>query len=254
MTDRSATAQSAAVQSALAAAIEALDRRKLKADFQAQNEFLAIDNFLPPPALDAIRADLPSLLARIHRNYVPTYKKGGSVGRHAIDRLSPAIGQVYAHPALVEFLGDLAGEPLQDCPADDPHTYALYCYTEPGDHIGFHYDTSYYRGKRYTVLVGLVDDSSCRLVCELYRDDPARQTQTLSLALKPGALVVFNGDNLYHKVTPLGPGETRIALTMEYVTDRGMNPVARLVSNIKDAVGYFGWRGVFAPGKAARRK
>jgi len=255
MTDRStATATALAAATALTAAVGALDRHRLKAEFREQNEFLAIDHFLPTAALDAIRADLPDLLTHTHRNYVPTYKQGGSVGRHTIDHVSPAIGQLYRDPAVVKFLCDLTGESLQDCPADDPHTYALYCYTEPGDHIGFHYDTSYYRGKRYTVLVGLQDDSSCRLVCELYRDDPARQTQTLSLALKPGTLIVFNGDNLYHKVTPLGPDETRIALTMEYVTDRGMNPVARLVSNIKDAIGYFGWRGVFAPGKAARKK
>ncbi|MFQ5716892.1 MAG: 2OG-Fe(II) oxygenase, partial [Nitrospinales bacterium] len=191
------------VQSQMAAAIEALDRKRLKSEFLEQDEFLAIEDFLPAMALEKIRDDLPNLLPCIHRNYVPTYKKGGSIGRHVIDRLSPTIGQVYGAPALVEFLSDLAGESLKDCPPDDPHTYALYCYTEPGDHIGFHYDTSYYRGKRYTALVGLVDDSSCRLVCELYRDNPARQTQTLSLALKPGALVVFNGDNLYHKVTPL---------------------------------------------------
>jgi len=252
--DRSATVPPAAVRSALTAAVEALDRRKLKTAFQEQNEFLAIENFLPAAILETIHADLPNLLTRIHRNYVPTYKKGGSVGRHIIDTLSPTIGQVYNDPALVEFLSDLTGDGLLPCPPDDLHTYALYCYTQTGDHIGFHYDTSYYRGKRYTVLVGLVDDSSCRLVCELYRDDPARQAHTLSIALKPGTLVVFNGDNLYHKVTPLGPDETRIALTMEYVTDRSMSRFARLVSNIKDAIGYFGFRNVFTPGKAFRKK
>ena len=133
-----------------------------------------------------------------------------------------------------------------NCPSEDPHTYALYCYTKPNDHVGFHYDTSYYRGERYTVLIGLVDDSSCRLVGKLHRNNPKRKTQTMSIALKPGTLVIFNGNNLYHKVTPLGQGETRIALTMEYVTDSSMNPIARLVSNFKDAVGYFGFRNVFA--------
>jgi hypothetical protein len=46
---------------------------------------------------------------------------------------------------------------LSLCPENDPHSCALYYYTEPGDHIGFHYDTSYYKGARYTILMGLVD-------------------------------------------------------------------------------------------------
>lgn len=242
------------VQSALRAAIEALDRNALKSKFLDQEEFLWIEDFLPPDILHKIQADLPGLRPAIHRNYVPTYKKGGSIGRQAIDRLSPTIAEVYNNPALLEFVSGLVGDELKDCPPNDPHTYALYCYTEPGDHIGFHYDTSYYRGKRYTALVGLVDNSSSKLVCELYRNNAERETQRLSLALKPGTFVFFNGDRLYHKVTPLGENEERIALTMEYVTDRHMGRFPRMVSNLKDAIGYFGFRHVFLEAKAFLKK
>ena len=50
----------------------------------------------------------------------------------------------------------------------DPHAYALYFYTRPGDHIGWHYDTSYYAGRRYTLLIGVIDDSTCRLDYQLH--------------------------------------------------------------------------------------
>ena len=66
--------------------------------------------------------------------------------------------------------------------------------------------------------------------------------QELELATAPGDLVVFNGDKLWHAVTPLGSGEERIVLTMEYVTNRDMSPFNRLYSNLKDAFGYFGLR------------
>ncbi|MER3425147.1 MAG: 2OG-Fe(II) oxygenase, partial [Nitrospiraceae bacterium] len=135
----------------------------------------------------------------------------------------------------------LAGANLMLCPDHDPHACALYYYTEPGDHIGFHYDTSYYKGARYTILMGLIDRSpSCRLVCQLYKDDPRRQIKELRLATEPGTLVVFNGDKLWHAVTPLGEGEERVVLTMEYVTNQEMGAVKRLYSNLKDAFGYFG--------------
>ncbi|MEC7641517.1 MAG: 2OG-Fe(II) oxygenase, partial [Nitrospinota bacterium] len=166
------TVESATIHPAMAAAIEALDVPRLKTDFENQNEFVVIENFLPFAVLEKLLSDLQGLLSCVHRNYIPTYKKGGSVGRQNIDRFSPTFGQLYNDPALLKFFNHLTGDHLMDCPSDDPHTYALYCYTEPDDHVGFHYDTSYYRGKRYTVLVGLVDNSSCRLVCQLHRDDP----------------------------------------------------------------------------------
>ena len=58
------------------------------------------------------------------------------------------------HPICVRHVE--TGQRLQPCPEADPPSCALYFYTEPGDHIGFHYDTSYYKGTRYTVLVGLL--------------------------------------------------------------------------------------------------
>ncbi len=94
------------------------------------------------------------------------------------------------------------------------------------------------------MLVGLVERSSSRLVCQIHKDDPARRRE-LALATDPGTLVLFNGDKLWHKITPLGDGEERVSLTLEYVTDPAMTPAKRLFSNLKDAVAYFGFKSVF---------
>ena len=221
------------------------DQAALHRQFASQNEFIAIENFLPAACLAQLLAELPALEPLIHRNFIPKHKKGGSVSRFALDEVAPAFQAFYRSTKFMEFLSGVVGNRLLFCPEDDPHTYALYYYTEAGDHIGYHYDTSYYRGSRYTILVGLVDESSCRLECQLYRDDPQRETQTVSIALKPGMLVVFNGDRLYHRVTPLGEHERRVALTLEYVTSTSMHPFRRFVSNMKDAIAYFGFKQVF---------
>jgi hypothetical protein len=182
----------------------------------------------------------------LNRNYIPGHKKGGSVSYHAVREEAPEFLDLYRSPTFIDFLSRLVSEPLMLCPESDPHACALYYYTEPGDHIGFHYDTSYYKGARYTILMGLVDRApSCRLVCQLYKDDPSRQMKELRLATAPGDLVIFNGDKLWHAVTPLGAGEERVALTMEYVTTQEMGPFKRLYSNLKDAFAYFGLRAVF---------
>ena len=62
--------------------------------------------------------------------------------------------------------------------------------------------------------------------------------------------MLFNGDKLWHKITPLGEDEERVSLTLEYVTNPSMSPVKRLYSNLKDAFAYFGVKAVF---RGARR-
>lgn len=225
--------------------IAAFEREKLKAEFQSQNEFLLIEKFLSTSILDEFLLTLPSLQPAINRNYIPKHKKGGSISRFNLDNFAPIFGTFYQLPPWLELLNEITEEKLLACPANDPHTYALYYYTEPGDHIQYHYDTSYYRGKRYTVLLGLVDQSTSKLEYQLYRNSPNQETQTHSVAVTPGTLVLFNGDKLYHRVTPLGENEERIVLTMEYVTDTRMYGLNRFVSNMKDAIAYFGFRQVF---------
>lgn len=221
----------------------------LRRQFLDQGEFLLVEDLLPSPILTRVLEHLPTLDPLIHRNFVPRVKKGGSVGRHELDRASPLIPDLYRSPALRSFLQHLAGDTLLDCPASDPHTYALYYYTEPGDYITWHYDTSYYRGRRYTLLFGLVNESTATLDCQLHRANPDRESVDLSVPLRPGTFVFFNGDTVWHQVTPLGPDQRRVSLTMEFVTDPRMTPWHRFVSHMKDSIAYFGFRQVFRPRK-----
>ena len=192
------------------AALDRLDVPALEREYWAQDEFLFIRRFLPAAGVGALLA-------------------------------------LYRSERFRRFLSDLVGAPLQRCPEEDPHACALYFYTEPGDHMGYHYDTSYYRGARYTVLVGLVQDSASRLRCRLHTRQPGRAPVDLEVATDPGTMVIFNGDKVYHGVSPSRAGDRRIVFSMEYVTSQEMGRLWRLFSNLKDAFAYFGvgalWRG-----------
>ena len=224
----------------------ALDEEALRREYRAQGSFVYVPDFLPADFTARLRAAVDTVMPVINRNYLPGHKQGGSVSRHSIDQLAPFIAQLYHAPSLLTWLGRLTGERLQLSPADDPHAYALYFYTRPGDHIGWHYDTSYYSGRRYTLLLGIVDRSSCRLDYELHTKEPGRPIESGSLQIPPGGLVFFDGDRLRHRITPIGAHEFRVSLTFEYVTDQHMSPWWRFVSNMKDAIAYFGFRQVFS--------
>jgi hypothetical protein len=222
-----------------------LDTEALHGEFAAQGAFLHVRDFLAPEITAQLVAAVEAARTSVNRNYLPGHKQGGSVSRHAIDSLAPFVAELYRSPALIGWLERLSGERLQVSPPEDPHAYALYFYTRPGDHIGWHYDTSYYAGRRYTLLLGVVDQSTCRLDYELHTREPGVAAVPGSLQIPPGGLVFFDGDKLRHRITPLAAGETRVSLTFEYVTDPAMHPWRRVISNMKDAVAYFGFRQVF---------
>jgi phosphatidylglycerophosphate synthase len=229
----------------LAERLASFDLPALRRDYARQGDFLYIADFLPPDTTAQLIAAVDAVNVLVNRNYLPGHKQGGSVSRHAIDELAPAIADLYRSPALMQWLQQLTGERLQVSPAADPHAYALYFYTRAGDHIGWHYDTSYYAGRRYTLLLGVVDESSCRLDYELHTREKGVAIVAGSIKIPPGGLVIFDGDALRHRITPLCEGEIRVSLAFEYVTNPRMHPGWRLISNMKDAFAYFGFRQVF---------
>jgi hypothetical protein len=224
-----------------------LDTASLRAKYLEQGAFLYVPEFLGAEITAQLVSAVAAVTPAINRNYLPGHKQGGSVSRHTIDELAPFIADLYRSPALMGWLEQLAGEPLQASPSDDAHAYALYFYTRPGDHIGWHYDTSYYAGRRYTLLLGVIDDSTCRLEYELHTRDAGATPEAGAVQIPPGGLVFFDGDRLRHRITPLGerPGERRVSLTFEYVTDPRMHAGWRIISKMKDAIAYFGFRQVF---------
>ncbi|AEA63785.1 HalD/BesD family halogenase [Burkholderia gladioli] len=230
---------------AVASVVAQLDTARLRGEFDRQGAFIYLDQFLPKDAHARLAELARELLPELNRNYLPGHKQGGSVSRHKIDEKAPFIAELYRSKALISFLEKLTGDTLQVSPADDPHAYALYYYTKPGDHIGWHYDTSYYDGRRYTLLIGVIDQSSCRLDYELHTRNPAVKDEPGSVQIADGGIVLFDGDKLRHRITPMLENELRVSLTFEYVTDPGMRPWKRFISNMKDAIAYFGFRQVF---------
>lgn len=225
--------------------LQSLDVEDMRHQYREQGEFLARTHLISLELVKEFMKEVEILRPQLNRNFIPRHKKGGSISFYLLQKSAPAILAFYRHQTWINLWSDIAQVPLLLCPEDDPHSCALYFYTEPGDHIGYHYDTSYYQGERFTVLLGLRDQSTSRLVCRLHTKEPDRRIEELSLKTDPGTVIFFNGDKLQHAVTPLGREEERIVLTLQYVTNPSMGKAQRWFSNMKDAVGYFGWSALF---------
>ena len=206
------------------------------------HKFLVLHNFMPREFVQTyLLPEVEKCEPWVHRVNVSTFKKSGSVSSQRIKEHAPHLYAMYHSNTLKNFFEAIIGETLHPCPEQDPHAVALYHYTEPGDHIGVHYDKSFYRGRRYTVLFGLIQDSvASKLVCYPGASKANRRKNPLEIMTHPGTLVIFEGNSLWHEVTPLAANEKRVILTMEYVTDQRMSTVSRWVSHLKDRWLYFG--------------
>ncbi len=222
-------------------------------EFAESGRLLTKENWVNEGLLQSLQSELEQCEHLAHRNYVPGFKKGAAISWFDIQRNAPTTAALYKSKELLEWVSSLVGEDVQLCPLDDPHACAFYIYSEPGDHIGFHYDTSHYRGKRFTLLLGIEDESSCILKCELNRKYPnGKPLERRDVKIKPGMAVLFDGDVIYHAVTPLGENERRVILTLEFITDSRMSGFGRFITKIKDGVGYFGLRSVFSANRTPR--
>jgi len=221
------------------------DLDSFKSEFLKNDEFIIIPKFLSDGLISEIQLEVEKTKSDAHRTYIPNHKKGGSVPRPILEKKSPTLISLYTSDTLLKFFDAITDKELLPCPKRDLHACALYLYTEEGDHINYHFDTSYYKGERYTALLGVINQSRSVLDYELFHKKKDREVSSGSAAIEPGTLVFFNGDKLRHRVTPSAAGDERIVVTFEYVTNSDMPIINKFISNMKDAIAYFGFRKVF---------
>ena len=133
--------------------------KKLKFEFQENDEFIIIPNFLSEDIVAKMQLELEKIKEDVHRSYIPNHKKGGSIPRTTLKKKSPLFTSIYESEKIQEFFKQITDRDLFPCPGRDLHACALYLYTEEGDHIDYHFDTSYYNGDRYTALLGIINRS-----------------------------------------------------------------------------------------------
>jgi len=202
-----------------------------------------LDRALPDDHFEAIRHEIERLV-NSERSYLPTHKKGGTVAYETLIEHAPKTVGLYHAPAFQTMLSDILGEPLEPTPLHDQSSCSVLFYDRPGDHIGWHFDHNFYRGRHVTVLIPIVNRghaagglSSAELQAKL-----GGGVETIPTP--PNCLVMFEGQKVVHRVTPIRHGERRIMLSMTYCTDPRNTWMQGLKRRIKDTA-FFGPRALW---------
>ncbi len=207
------------------------------------NRIAAVPDFLDAEQFGALQREVEALSGP-ERSYVPSHKKGGTIAYETLIEHAPAVTAFYHSEAMAAYLSRLTGVPLQPTPLHDQSSLSILVYERPGDHIGWHYDHNFYRGRHFTVLLPVVNCgnaadglSHARLKAKV--GDAEAELQT-----PPNTLIVFEGARILHKATPLAAGERRVLISMTYCVDPKANLAQAAARRLKDTA-FFGVRALW---------
>jgi hypothetical protein len=202
-----------------------------------------VPGILPADTLQRIAAEIERLVAT-ERTYLPAHKKGGTVAYETLCKEAPGVVALYLSPALHDVISRIVGAQVLPTPLHDQSSCSVLFYERPGDHIGWHYDHNFYKGRHFTVLIPIVNRgheadglSAAKLMAKVGREERTIPTP-------PNAMILFEGNRIIHKVTPINEGERRVVLSMTFCTDPRNSVVQGVARRIKD-VAFFGLRALW---------
>jgi hypothetical protein len=202
-----------------------------------------MDSVLPWEDFARFVAEVEDLV-ETERSYLPAHKKGGTVAYETLERQAPSLVEAYRSAQLCSLVSDVVRLKVEPTPLHDQSSCSVLFYEKPGDHIGWHYDHNFYRGRHFTVLVPMVNRgrephglSQARLMARQNGRDQIIPTP-------PNSMIVFEGARVRHKVTPIGEGERRIIWSMTFCADPRNSALQGVARRVKD-IAFFGLRALW---------
>lgn len=201
--------------------------------------------FLPSALFACLRSEIFKL-AESDRTCVPAHKKGATISYDILRQNAPKVTALYHSPKYQKFLSEIAGVHLVPTPIRDNSSLSVLIYDRPGDHIGWHYDHNFYRGRHFTVLIGMEntnhDGSALSGAKLLVKKNSGEE---IEIPTPANTLVFFEGAKTLHKVTPVGERERRVILSMTYCTNPRNSGLQEAARKIKDTA-FFGLRALWS--------
>lgn len=198
---------------------------------------VTIEDFLPADRFEELRREALDL-ASPERSYIPAHKKGGTIAYETLIERTPAIAGFYHSEAMQRFVSRIVGAPIAPTPLHDQSSLSVLVYDRPGDHIGWHYDHNFYRGRHFTLLLPVLNAGSAEGGLSHAELSAKIGSSETPVATPPNTLVLFEGAKVLHKVSPIIEGERRIVISMTYCADPRANLAQSVARRLKDTAFY----------------
>jgi hypothetical protein len=151
---------------------------------------------------------------------------------------APGIVSFYHSADLLGLVSRLVGVWVGPTPIHDQSSLSLLSYNKPGDHIGWHYDHNFYRGRHFTLLLAIVNTGRAARGLSHAVLKARVGGREIGISTAPNTLVVFEGALVQHQVTPILEGERRLILSMTYCNDPRSHWWQAAARRVKDTAFY----------------
>lgn len=204
-----------------------------------------VPDFLSPESFASLRLEIVTL-AKKDRTCIPTHKKGATISYDTIRKNAPKVAALYHNPQYQKFISRIVGAQIEPTPIRDNSSLSILLYDRPGDHIGWHYDHNFYRGRHFTALISIENANHDGTALSRAKLLVKRKSGgEMEIPTPPNALVLFEGARTLHRVTAIDEGERRVMLSMTYCTDPRNSGVQEVARKIKDTA-FFGVRALWS--------
>lgn len=114
-------------------------------------------------------------------------------------------------------------------PIIDPLAFVIHLYKE-NDFMSYHFDTNFSLGKRYTVIIPLYlnEFNTSYLTIK----DKSKNEKKIIIPI--GEAIVYNGDNVLHKVSKQEAGGERISLIINLTTDSSYSLIGKYLQKVRN--------------------
>src|SRR5262245_50174601 len=219
------------------------DTETYAAEF-ASARLVAIAEFVSPTTLTRLRDEALAGIPFLEHTHIPLHKKGNTLSYECILRQAPHLFGFYHDRAVQAWISAVTGGTVETTPVQDQSSLSVLCYKDAGDHIQWHYDHNFYRGRHFTVLLSLVNRSAAGGLSRSRLERQFPNGTVRSIAMPENTLVIFEGARVRHRATPTEAGDLRVVLSMTYCTDPRISRVREFARRVKD-VAFFGIRALW---------
>ena len=213
---------------------------ELQAEFEA-NLIARVENFLDKASLERLREESRQNVAHMVRSYIPGHKKGATLSYEQTHHTAPYCLAFYHSREVQQFVSKLVREKLGPTADHDQSSLSILCYDQEGDHINWHFDHNFYKGRHFTILLSLINraeaggNSACKL---LYKNAAGDE---VAVDTSENVLVVFEGARVLHKASKTAAGDLRMMLSMTFATTPDIGWFKDTIRRFKDTA-YYGLR------------
>lgn len=142
--------------------------------------------------------------------------KGKKLNSIELEKHCPDIVKWFINDTLPNVVSEAIGEKVTYADTNEKYRIFARIYDDEDDFLNWHYDNNFTQGNRYTLVVPLIVDD-CNTSEFQYMDRKTASIETVKIPLGQG--VLYNGSEMYHRITQQTKGCRRIVIIIPFYAD-----------------------------------